>query len=657
MPNIYDTVAQSNLVDVFTPVPFESIVQAGIARQQRLNQQLDRLEGLREQSYLLQSMPGADTEFIRKQQAVIEDIADKYAHEDLSDPFMVSELGREFRQQIDRPSIQAVQQSAQAYQNYMKLRSKMLVEGRTPVLEPNIAEYSTLDSGVFTGTPEAALDHYKTAQDYFQSMRDTFGGIQEDPKTGILGLYSGVTSGVISKRAQEVTDDFLRSAEGRQYVRIQQSRGDERSAKEIAGSYLEDVGQEFARTEFRPLSAGYQRKQQPSKLPTTDFLLRTQPTDAPKSYRTLSRDIDKLEKEQNSLFSQADQARVQGQPQLALQLEQRAADLGRESGLESFKYWKTTIEEQVKNRNKDFLVRKGKEFTGLLDKFDISIPEGTTKEEWEEVFANLISEETFSRGAPFITLEKNLTDKYEEIYGVSINPIEFKTKDPSKHLGRAVQKASEDKKRLKDIMSAEWEAVRAAGIIENTVLLPLIETESDKKRYPELREMYETIKTTTSDFKIEVVSSDKKIKKAKEIDKIKDAEQINFISARADDPKGSYIYFTIPGSEVGYKAYLQTPAQNRGIANTYFRRGDFGTGYSFLFPTLGQEIEENFKLNARPELFTLNFGTMAATLVKQENDTYDMIGPKGELIETGLSNKSDIKNTAYEVLNLLSTKQ
>lgn len=245
----YDQPTQSQFINTYIPIPFDQIVQAGVARQNRYDQQINQLETMQQEADMLNAMPG-DVGDIDKVRNVLSNVRDTYYKRDLSDPQVQKELRNELRSGIDRGLVSRIQQSYAGYQKHEDARAQQRMMGVD--LEPeDLSTYQTRRQGVFNKLPEQRLDHMKTAM-------QAFGDLDTQARAGTMGAYSGIhneiTIGHIRARAKTAAAEWLETPEGQQFVREERKAGDNRPDQAIAEGFMEQVGMRQLTSKFQAIN-------------------------------------------------------------------------------------------------------------------------------------------------------------------------------------------------------------------------------------------------------------------------------------------------------------------------------------------------------------------------------------------------------------------
>lgn len=126
----YDQPAQSNLINTYVPVPFQEILQAGIARQGRYDDTLQALQANQEYLDQLQAIEGTIQEdYLNQSRQKIQDIASQYANKDLSNAYIRRQLRDDVRRNINPATISNIIQSKKNYDAAQKMKAELDARG------------------------------------------------------------------------------------------------------------------------------------------------------------------------------------------------------------------------------------------------------------------------------------------------------------------------------------------------------------------------------------------------------------------------------------------------------------------------------------------------------------------------------------------------
>jgi hypothetical protein len=237
------------------PIPFQEIAAAGAARQGRYDKKIMELESMQAQADMMQGKPGADTDYLNNEfRPALDRLTEKYLQEDLSTPLVQSNLARDFKQNINRRQVNAIQQSHAGYMDYMKQYTDMKAKGllAPDVIQQDPSTHSTIEEGVFMDAPISALDYASFADDYFKNLGDTYFGVEVID--GLPVMTSGINKARIKDAADKGVDSFLNDPRGRQYVAIQQASGNKGTDQQIAEEYLYTRGLAFTQKRAQQVS-------------------------------------------------------------------------------------------------------------------------------------------------------------------------------------------------------------------------------------------------------------------------------------------------------------------------------------------------------------------------------------------------------------------
>jgi hypothetical protein len=240
-----------------------------------------------------------DREFLDRQSTAMRDLASKYAKEDLADRFVQSKMQSDLAN-IQLGKIRNIEDNARRLDEYSKLKDKLRYEGKLfsalDSFDPR--QYSTIDSGTFTGSPEASLDVDKKVSDYFKgtdisrvSDKGAFFqiDIDENKKQNVatqnaFDLASSPEGDQIfrmhvANSYNPITGERFKSVD--EYVNYVYDQGDHDSLKDAevdsrksaAEDYINHIGSGIVRTQIMLKHAGDERglKDQSLQQPKTSM--------------------------------------------------------------------------------------------------------------------------------------------------------------------------------------------------------------------------------------------------------------------------------------------------------------------------------------------------------------------------------------------------
>ena len=247
--NRYDQPAQAQFMNTYVPIPFEEMLAAGKAKQDRYDKASMAVDSSIAAVDDILAIPNSQDEVRAKQYSDnLRSIRDKYISKDLSDPFVLREMSNEINRSIDKQDIQHIQQSRVGWEQYNKMLGQYEAEGYpSPGFEKtDFTGYSSKDTGVFTGTPRKQLNVYEDTRKFFEDIPNTYLGIK-DLGYGRKGLMHGKTKDRIVSHAENNIDAFMALPSVQQYIKGVRYYGDDqgRSNEEIALQYVKDHADEF----------------------------------------------------------------------------------------------------------------------------------------------------------------------------------------------------------------------------------------------------------------------------------------------------------------------------------------------------------------------------------------------------------------------------
>ena len=249
MPNFYDQPAQSNIINTYTPLPFEALLQAGAARQGRYDQGLASLGATQDFLDQVSAIPGEHENYLNNARQKYEDISSKFSKEDLSQSYVRRQLKDEVRRNIDPSTINRIIQSRKNFEDAQKLKAEYDMRGllyapydqaMDPALNGSLKLSQTYDY-----KPSAFLDPEKTAGTLFEKIA---------PKKSVYTRDDGkiveVTSRDLPQLQNAIASDWRTYADTPQgqWVVSQYKKnnpGGETDPAKIVQGYLNDVAKRY----------------------------------------------------------------------------------------------------------------------------------------------------------------------------------------------------------------------------------------------------------------------------------------------------------------------------------------------------------------------------------------------------------------------------
>jgi hypothetical protein len=655
--NRYDTPAQAQFINTYVPIPFEDILKAGEAKQGMYNKNRTGFETAQVQAEQLKYIPGSKDEQYIKDIVLptFENIADKYSTQDYSDPNIVRRINKEIQTNIDRERVRRIQESHKGYEQFNK---ELGVLGSKGALAPYLNQFdpSSFDSqyDIFNRRAEAALDFNKEAESYFNQLRDTHLGYNQE--TGMM--VSGVTPKTVEDVTRANLNEFMSSPTGQQAILAMKYQGDPRDDAQIAYDVLKSRGMEFVRKNigFAPGSGSSDKRNTQISTPM-DFNIRTQPVEFINTDRKdLRKQVKDYENKRKDLENQLSMAEKYGQVNLSDNIKNAIQELDNEYGDKL--YWNDEIENRVQNKFNKELDSLTVNFKNDISKF---IDDSSAANKWTLAYNNALK----NKGIKAVNLTSNINEEYINLFGQDKDYTKwdeasgYKLGKLSLAINKATRRASTIKNKIEDLEEQEWNSLKSNGIVENTLVLPIVETATDYNNYPDWRSLSTLLKNTPEDFKIDIVSSDDVSSKDRSnyIKDLKNAKSLDLISASPGDTESPFVYASasfenkkgeLEKSNVGYKIRLQTPSQAMAIGQSFISKGNIYEGLKWIDPNISINIEKAFKNNIKPDVVGVNI-LSEDVLFKKINDKYYLIDNSGSLVDEVPLGKEDIKRYAYTI--------
>lgn len=673
MANIYDQPAQAQFINTYAPIPFQEIVQAGQARQQRYDINKAAFDTMAEQAESLKGIPSSEDETYISGTVLptIRELSDVYAGRDYGDPEVIRDIHNKLKSKINKRLVSDIQTSYQNWMSNQQNIAKLKATGHyQPYLEIPYSGYSTEQRGIYTDITPASLDYRKNAQEYFRDIRDS---VLTSPDTSGK-YYIGVGDTKIQAVAKEGTQSFLESPQGRQKIQEYRYRTGDYTTPEsdIAYNYLLDVGEEYKRANIH-FVPGYAMETQEEKIPSNLNLvhtLRTQPTDVTGvSWKELNSNVKDYETQRETLESNVRIAESNGQFNLAESYKGQLANL--DDKYSSKKYWTDKIKEDVTKQFKSSLDRSVESFSNTLSTF---IKDTNAVVKWRTAFANTIINENI----PSVNKVAAVNAEYIKLYGQDSDYTKYESARGYR-MGKLANTINDHLNDVKDVLnkrdkyaSQEWNSLRSDGIIQKTAVLPIVETSVDFKNFPEWRLLNNLLKTTPQDFNIQPVTSRRKEDSNKLIEMFTNPSKqdynlksIDLISAGTDDIDGPFIYVQGNFAKLGkkgkedqaeshsYKIRLQDQSQTDAIARTFMKQGNVYEGLKFINPTISQNIEKAFKNNQQPDtLIQTILGNNVVFKLFPDGAYYLVDNSNNMIDQKPYYNKEDIKARLYTIFGI-----
>lgn len=681
----FDTPAEAQFMNTYSPIPFDEMLQAGLMRQQQYNQGQSFVDEAQVNAENIKYIPGSEDERYVTGTVLptVKEIVDKYTGQDLSQPQVMRAISKELRG-LDTQRVSRIGESRTAWDQAQATKRQLTAAGKyQPYLyDENVQDFSS-EFSIYDRTPEQAVDYKEAAKKYFDNMPKQF--LYEsviNEQNGIMGMFKGVSKSGIKGRAAEGVDAFMGTTAGTQYGKYLASQGiakeDIRAATQ---EFLVEAGNEFYGPE---LSGTYKIPQEDltgggnqqdfvndQSLP---FDLRTQPSSINNvAYKNLSKNAEAVQDDISELAGLRDVATENGRTQQAAQLQSQINKLQDDNS--DLLYWSDHMKDLVDTQYNE-------DIQGIISGFGPSLQNNkrgvniSNNEQYalEQAFASVAEDGIYrgsqvSNSAAAGVIYQRAHQMFPDI--ISKNDVDiamFGGGDVAYVVQQAYKNASKDLKslgsRITSSMDKEWEAIRADGIVEETTSLPMVVTSADKQQFPVWNQFSNNLLTNAlEDFEVDVVSSEGLSDRQRNnyIKDLSSYSDINFVSASESDGKKPYIYVTASNptsaggterSEVGYKIYINKDEQNAAIGQTMIQAGDPYNGLKWMDPSISKTLEKSFSTNKRPNKVSISHQTGDINFVKSgDQGLYYLADDQGNIVNTeqAFYNKEDIKAAAYEI--------
>ena len=226
--NRFEKPIESQFINTYVPLPFDAMLKAGAAKQQRYDQTAAELDASLSMLDQIQAIPDSIDEVrLKGIKNKVHQMAMDYSTKDLSDPFVKREINNIIRSAADPTDLSHIQQSFGGWQNYNKMTAAMKAKGMS-IFGPSVPDFTNYDSreqGVFTGSPEATLDYEKAFDEFLSQVEPEFITEKTLP-SGRVALVHGRKDSELDKHIDEGARSLINDPRIAQYLRGQNRTGD-----------------------------------------------------------------------------------------------------------------------------------------------------------------------------------------------------------------------------------------------------------------------------------------------------------------------------------------------------------------------------------------------------------------------------------------------
>ncbi len=254
--NKYDQPAQAQFINTYVPIPFEEMLAAGKAKQDRYDKASGAVDSAIAATEQITAIPFSHDEIRAKQYAdTMRSIRDEYATKDLSDPFVLREMSNKLNSSINKKDIEHIQESYQGWVGYNKQIAENAKKG-TPTPDWDKQKFEGYDSreGVFTGTPTPQLDPYGDTSQFMKQMGMTVKSTNKSIAPGVNAIEYSKTPQEILDHAKKNIDAFMQQPSIQQYVKGIKltGGGNGRSDKQIALDFVQENARQWQEERLDP---------------------------------------------------------------------------------------------------------------------------------------------------------------------------------------------------------------------------------------------------------------------------------------------------------------------------------------------------------------------------------------------------------------------
>lgn len=263
--NRFDKASQAQFINTYVPIPFDELAQASQIRQNRADKMQASLDAAQMAAANINAIPTATEGDVKIRNQIVSNVnnvIDKYAGLDLSDPEVDRQIRLDIRKAAPAEEIARLESNFANWQKAKDIKMKLEAERAwNPLLDDDPASNPMFGSQgeVYDYTPRGYYGKEKELLPYMAGLQQlTSKGFDEELGVVMMGRDSGDLEQVIGQYASQ----YAATPGGQDEIKLfkaqypQQAVG--MSDLEIAQQIMRDFGQQFLRTEYDPLP-GYQR--------------------------------------------------------------------------------------------------------------------------------------------------------------------------------------------------------------------------------------------------------------------------------------------------------------------------------------------------------------------------------------------------------------
>lgn len=224
MANRYDTPVQLDFINTYVPIPFEQLYKLGKAANDRVDEALSDFTTALDKFGEFRSRSAIDMQrwndlTINPQKALIEQMAKN--PELIKDKAFQSQLKSSIAN-VDRTKLSLLKQNAAAYDEYEKLKQKLMIAGKyNPTWHDiDFSNYDTLGDGLHAGkglfeaTPMPYADLNELSKPYMDQLKPGF--LRSD---GVYD-YTGIAASDLERVANAHLTDIANTPQGQMHMQM-----------------------------------------------------------------------------------------------------------------------------------------------------------------------------------------------------------------------------------------------------------------------------------------------------------------------------------------------------------------------------------------------------------------------------------------------------
>jgi len=259
--NRFEQPIASEFINTFVPIPFTEMMQAGQMKQQRYDQGAAAADATIQRAEMFTAIAGTpdDKERIRTMDKLHE-IRDSYVGKDLGDSFVYRQLINDINSNIDKPWLQAMQESRTVWDEAQKGKRTLAMNNKwNPALDKDPGStWNSKEMGVYNYAPQAFQSKDELFRPYYTNVPKDYSKIVKED--GVWQRKYGVSDAKIRSISDPGAQELLSTPGGAGLVELyKQAHPDtELSDTKILQNEMYEYGKKTSSAEYQILGFDFQ---------------------------------------------------------------------------------------------------------------------------------------------------------------------------------------------------------------------------------------------------------------------------------------------------------------------------------------------------------------------------------------------------------------